>query len=221
MFSMSRAVTFGRPCTDGITSSSAPSERISRKRSSVKQSAITISARYPFARHTSASAGPVLPPVYSTTVSPAESSPSRSAPSIIASAMRSFIEPLGFRYSSFTQSSAPFDGTHDSRRTSGVLPIASRMLTRSILPRLAARHEDFFRDHQPLDLRRALVDLEELRVAHQLLHRVLLDVSVAAVDLHGVGRHLHHRVGGEALRERRLQRRALALVDQPRCLPHE
>jgi hypothetical protein len=38
-----------------------------------------------------------------------------------------------------------------------------------------------------LDLRRALVDLEELGVAHQLLDRVLLRVAVAAEDLDRVG----------------------------------
>src|SRR5581483_8167967 len=55
---------------------------------------------------------------------------------------------------------------------------------------LAARHEQLFRDHEPLDLRGALVDLEQLRVAHELLDRVLLDVAVPAEDLHRVGRHL-------------------------------
>jgi hypothetical protein len=45
MLAMSCGVTFGGPSTDGITSSSAPSARISCMRSSVKQSAITISAR--------------------------------------------------------------------------------------------------------------------------------------------------------------------------------
>jgi hypothetical protein len=63
--------------------------------------------------------------VYSTTVVPGASSPSRSAPSIIASAIRSFIEPVGFMYSSFTHTSAPPAGTTRWRRTSGVLPIAS------------------------------------------------------------------------------------------------
>src|SRR5205823_12772590 len=52
-------------------------------------------------------------------------SPSRSAPSIIASAMRSFIEPVGLRYSSLIQSSAPFAGAQRRRRTSGVFPIDS------------------------------------------------------------------------------------------------
>jgi hypothetical protein len=81
-------------------------------------------AGYPLARQTNASAGPVLPPVYSTTVVPGSSRPSRSAPSIIASAMRSFIDPVGLRYSSFTQISAPSGGIR-CNRTSGVLPIAS------------------------------------------------------------------------------------------------
>src|SRR4051812_33965748 len=39
----------------------------------------------------------------------------------------------------------------------------------------AARHEHLARDHEPLDLRRPLVELHDLRVAHQLLDRVLLD----------------------------------------------
>src|SRR5918999_2446275 len=74
-------------------------------------------------------------------------------------------------------------------------------------------------DDQPLDLRGALVDLEQLRVAHEILDRILLDVAVAAEDLDGVGRDLHGRVRREPLGERGLERRALALVEQPRCLP--
>src|SRR5947207_4293725 len=65
---------------------------------------------------------------------------------------------------------------------------------------IATWQEDFLRDHEPLDLGGALVDLEQLRVAHQLLDRVLLDVAVAAEDLDRVGRDLHRGVGGEALR---------------------
>jgi hypothetical protein len=56
----------------------------------------------------------------------------------MASAIRSFIEPVGFRYSSFTHSSAPFSGASARRRTSGVLPIAERMVAGGIGPRLAA-----------------------------------------------------------------------------------
>src|SRR5205085_4137283 len=61
-----------------------------------------------------------------------------------------------------------------------------------------ARHEQLPSDHEPLDLRGALVDLEPLGVAHQLLDRVLLDVAVAAEDLDGVGRDLHGRVRGRS-----------------------
>src|SRR6185312_7243523 len=38
-------------------------------------------------------------------------------------------------------------------------------------------------DNQPSDLGVALVQLHDLGVAHQLLHRVLLDETVAAVQL--------------------------------------
>src|SRR5215467_6550735 len=61
------------------------------------------------------------------------------------------------------------------------------------------RQEYLLRDHEPLDLRGALIDLEQLRVAHELLDRVLLDVAVAAEDLDGVGRDLHRRVRREPL----------------------
>src|SRR6188472_272614 len=70
---------------------------------------------------------------------------------------------------------------------------------------IATREKYLPGDDQPLDLRGPLVDLEQLRVAHQLLDRVLLDVAVAAEDLDGVGGDLHRRVGGEPLRERGLQ----------------
>src|SRR4249919_2387426 len=72
---------------------------------------------------------------------------------------------------------------------------------------IATREEYVPGDHEPLDLRGALVDLVELRVPHQLLDRVLLDVAVAAEDLDGVGGHLHRRVGREPFRHRRVERR--------------
>src|SRR5206468_9283318 len=46
--------------------------------------------------------------------------------------------------------------------------------------------QDLLGDHQPLNLRGALVDLGDLRVAEQPLHSVLVDVAVAAVDLHAL-----------------------------------
>ena len=59
--------------------------------------------------------------------------------------------------------------------------------------------EHVARDHHALDLRGALVDLQQLRVAHQLLDRVLLRVAVAAEDLDRVGRAAHRRVGAVRL----------------------
>src|SRR6186997_1458179 len=55
---------------------------------------------------------------------------------------------------------------------------------------LIPREEDLAGDHEALDLGRPLVDLEQLRVAHQLLDGVLLHVPVAAEDLDCVRRDL-------------------------------
>jgi len=81
--------------TLAISSTPAPNARILRIFSTAKASELTIRRRYPFTEHTNASELPVLPPVYSTTVSPGRMSPRASAPSIIASAMRSLYEPVG------------------------------------------------------------------------------------------------------------------------------
>src|SRR5829696_4596734 len=88
---------------------------------------------------------------------------------------------------------------------------------------IATRHEYLTSNHEPLDLRGALVDLEELGVAHELLDRVLLDVAVAAEDLDRVGGDLHCRIRAEALRERRVERglAAVAVVEHPSGLPGE
>src|SRR5436190_13323209 len=83
------------------------------------------------------------------------------------------------------------------------------------------RQEDLARDDESLDLRRSLVELEELCIAHELLDGVLLHVAVAAEDLDGVCRHLHRGVGGEAFRIRGLERRALAPIQQPGGLPRQ
>src|SRR5690349_16319703 len=85
----------------------------------------------------------------------------------------------------------------------------------------AARQQRLARDDQALDLGRALVQLHDLGVAHQLLDGVLLDEAVAAVDLHGVGRDSHRGVGGEALRVRGDERVALAVVELRRGLPRQ
>src|SRR5438046_5739462 len=90
-----------------------------------------------------------------------------------------------------------------------------------VTARLVPRQEDLLRDHEPLYLRGALVDLEQLRVAHELLDRKLLDVAVAAEDLHGVGRHLHRRVRRDPFRVRALECRPSPLVEEPGRLPAE
>ena len=75
-----------------------------------------------------ASPTPVLPEVGSTIVPPGWSSPEASAASIIRSAMRSFTEPPGFRYSTFasTRGASPSPSSDVESRSSGVLPIRSR-----------------------------------------------------------------------------------------------
>src|SRR5438093_2969101 len=80
--------------------------------------------------------------------------------------------------------------------------------------RLAAGKE-IASDDDTLDLVGALVDLRDLGVAYEALHRVLARVAVAAGDLHGVGGRAHGGVGGEALGHGRLQRGAGdAVIDQ-------
>src|SRR6185369_13486018 len=85
-----------------------------------------------FAAHTKASDTPVLPPVYSTTEPPGRSRPSASAASTIASAMRSFMLPVGFSYSSFTRIRALSSGTMRWSGMSLVPPIVSSTVTPSL-----------------------------------------------------------------------------------------
>jgi len=74
-----------------------------------------------------ASDDPVLPPVYSTTRMPGSRAPRVSAPSIIASAILSLYDPVGLKYSSFTNTSAARGGTMCFNCTTGVCPIVFRM----------------------------------------------------------------------------------------------
>ncbi len=75
-----------------------------------------------------ASEMPVLPEVGSRIVQPGRSSPSFSACSIIFSAGRSLIEPVGLRSSSFAQSRTSGVGDSPGSPTSGVPPTeASRL----------------------------------------------------------------------------------------------
>ena len=72
---------------------------------------VTIWSGMRFAAHTKASDTPVLPPVYSTTEPPGRSRPSASAASTIASAIRSFMLPVGFSNSSLSRIRALRSGT--------------------------------------------------------------------------------------------------------------
>src|SRR5215472_10670289 len=79
----------------------------------------------PSAAHTSASEIPVVPAVYSTTVSRGRRRPSAAARSIMARATRSFMLPVGLADSSFTRMRADPAGGRRLSSTSGVLPIAA------------------------------------------------------------------------------------------------
>ena len=80
---------------------------------------------WPVTAQTNANELPVLPPVYSTTGWPGRSRPERSAPSIMASAIRSLYEPVGLAASSFTQTSAMSGSTRCVSCTTGVFPMAA------------------------------------------------------------------------------------------------
>ena len=70
----------------------------------------------------------MLPPVYSTTEPPGLRRPSASAASIMASAIRSFMLPVGFSFSSFSRMRAPLAGRIWRRAIRDVLPMRSRMV---------------------------------------------------------------------------------------------
>src|SRR3954447_16057991 len=76
-----------------------------------------------------ASPVPVLPEVGSTMVPPGLSRPSRSAASMSATATRSLIEPPGLSASTFATSCGLTPAPKRARRTSGVPPIASRIVS--------------------------------------------------------------------------------------------
>src|SRR6266568_404379 len=73
---------------------------------------------------------PVLPEVGSTMVAPGRNWPDCSAASIIARPMRSLTEPPGFRLSTLATIGVRVSELNRDSRTIGVLPTASRMLSR-------------------------------------------------------------------------------------------
>src|SRR3954454_12371719 len=78
---------------------------------------------------------------------------------------------------------------------------------------LPSRPERAGDDHL-LDLVRALADREDLRVAVEPADGVLLDVAVAAVDLHGLFGAAHGQPAGLELGLRRRQREVAPVVLQ-------
>src|SRR6266581_4014648 len=76
--------------------------------------------------------------------------------------------------------------------------------------------EDVARDHQPLDLARAFVDLGDLRVSVVALDRELLRVAVAAEDLDRLAGLAARHLRGEELRLRARLRVRLVVLLQPR-----
>jgi hypothetical protein len=72
-----------------------------------------------------ASPTPVFPLVGSTIVPPGRSSPDFSAASIIRSAIRSFTDPPGLKYSTLASTSGSRPAVTADSLTSGVLPISS------------------------------------------------------------------------------------------------
>ena len=79
----------------GVSTTLAPSMRISLRRSTEKLSAIVTTSGYPFWAQTIARPMPVLPLVASTTVCPGFSAPRRSASSMMLSASRSLTDAAG------------------------------------------------------------------------------------------------------------------------------
>ena len=115
------------PFAPSLKTISAPKSRSSPMRSWLALSGITTVSAYPLRRATIANAIPVLPLVGSRIVRSEVSSPDASATSTIFSAIRSFMEPVGFWPSSFAQIRTPGVGDIRGMPTSGVSPIASRI----------------------------------------------------------------------------------------------
>src|SRR6185437_7809014 len=81
-----------------------------------------------------------------------------------------------------------------------------------LTPRSSAQTRLRPRDHQPLDLAGALVDLGDLGVAEVALQRHLLGITHAAVDLHRLVADPHRRFGRGELGHCRLGAEATAML---------
>src|SRR5262245_49509596 len=81
--------------------------------------------------------------------------------------------------------------------------------------RTSLRSRKLASDDISLDLRRALVDLQHLRIAEQFLYRVLGTVAHATEDLHRLARRPHRTIRSEGLRICSLQSVTTTCVQQP------
>jgi hypothetical protein len=115
------------PWGAGVSTSSAPNAFRSFRRSMLMLSGMVRMQRYPLKAAMNASPMPVLPLVGSTMTPPGFKSPRFSPSSIMARAIRSFTLESGLRDSSFTTTSAFMPAVSLFKRTSGVLPMSSRM----------------------------------------------------------------------------------------------
>src|SRR5262249_34000094 len=97
-----------------------------------------------------------------------------------------------------TPATTPAPFTNDRRPIDGFW-----LIDMSSPPR--AEPAPLVRDHDPLDLIGALVDLHDLGVPHEAFHRELSRVADAAEDLDRVGCDPHRGVRSEALRHRGLE----------------
>src|SRR5688500_4026488 len=105
---------------------------------------------------------PVLPEDDSMIVWPGSRTPSFSASSIIDRAMRSFTEPPGFWPSSFTSRRTDGFGLSELTSSSGVLPIRSRTLPKTVIPERSGAAGDGGQDRDDViagDLRSELVQV--------------------------------------------------------------
>src|SRR6185295_13663368 len=111
---------------------------------------------------------------------------------------------------------APAPATNDRR------PIC-RLALIPVSPPAPSHAQQLARDDEPLDLVGALVDLHDLGVPHEALHRELPRVADAAEHLDRVGGDLHRRIAREALRHRRLEHGAVdpAVHEARHVVDHE
>src|SRR3954468_10089929 len=112
----------------------------------------------------------------------------------------------------------PDDSWCSSSHAANAAGVANGIASSSTAHRLAQERP---RDHEPLDLRRPLVDLGDLGIAVVALGRELLRVAVAAEDLDRLARPVPRHPRGEELGLRALDRVRAPSVLEPRGAPHE